>query len=399
MTLDLAGLAPPPGGAVDLPALTAALDEIVAAEVLAATPQDARYHAEGDVWLHTRMALDALVADPAYAALDPRARTIVFAAVLLHDVGKPATTRTEDDGRISSRGHSALGQHLVRVALWRAGAPFALREHVCALVRWHQVPFFAIDRSPAEAARTVVRMGLVTRNRWLALVATADARGRLTADPADRQRMLDHCALYTELAREHDTLDHPRPFPTAHTRVVWLADERGGRDPGVVAHDDTVAEAIITSGLPATGKSTWLRQRGLPVVSLDELRDELGVDPGDGQGAIVAAARERARAHLRAGEPFAWNATNLSTTLRASLVELCRAYRFRTHIVYCEVGADEQRRRNREREPDAVVPASAVERMVRRWSPPTPDEAHRTTYLVDGLAELQWPAWPPPDAI
>ena len=85
------------------------------------------------------------------------------------------------------------------------------------------------------------------------------------------------------------------------------------------------------------------------------------------------------------------------TRQRSALPESqCRAYRFRTHIVYCEVPAAEQRRRNRAR-PDAdVVPAAAMLRMLRRWTVPTPDEAHRVTYVVDAGAGPAWPPRPPP---
>ena len=65
--------------------------------------------------------------------------------VALHDVGKPSTTR-EENGKLTSRGHSSRGDHLVRAALWRAGVPFAIREQICALVRSHQVPFFGITK-------------------------------------------------------------------------------------------------------------------------------------------------------------------------------------------------------------------------------------------------------------
>jgi hypothetical protein len=41
-------------------------------------------------------------------------RSIVLAAVLLHDVGKPSTTRLES-GKLTSRGHSLRGDNLVRV--------------------------------------------------------------------------------------------------------------------------------------------------------------------------------------------------------------------------------------------------------------------------------------------
>jgi hypothetical protein len=137
-----------PGAPVDRRQIEAWLAPIIPAAELAATPQDDAIHAEGDVWTHTVMAVEALVALPAYAAAAPVARGILAAAVLLHDIGKPATTRIEGE-RITSRGHSSRGESLARVALWRSGTPFGIREHVCALVRSHQVPFFGITKEPA----------------------------------------------------------------------------------------------------------------------------------------------------------------------------------------------------------------------------------------------------------
>lgn len=390
-------VAPAPGAAIDWRAVEDLVGAVVGAEVLAATPQDPGFHAEGDVWLHTRMALEALCADPAWAALDAAGRAIVFAAVLLHDAGKPGTTRHEPDGRISSRGHSALGEQLARAALYQAGVPFAPREHVCALIRWHQVPFFGIDKPAGDAARLLARLSLVTRHDWLALVATADGRGRRCADPRDQARIVDNCGLWRELALEQGALDRPRRFADPHTRVVYLDDTSGTRAPEVPAHDDCAGDVYLLSGLPASGKSTWLAARpDLAVVSLDDLRDALDVDPADDQAPVIAAARERAREHLRAGRPFAWNATNVSRALRAKLIALCRGYRYRVHVVYCEVAATEQRRRNRARPAARVVPAAAIARMLRRWSVPTPDEAHTVTYLVDGGGGA--PTWPPATA-
>ena len=380
-------VAPAPGAIPDDAALAATLALVADADALATTPQDPGFHAEGDVWLHTRMAVAALVADPAWAALDATGRAITYAAVLFHDVGKPATTRHEPDGRITSRGHSARGEQAVRVALWRAGWPFAWREHVCALVRSHQVPFYGVDRPDATAL--ALRLSLVLRHDWLTVVATADGAGRRCAAPGDQARILDQCALWRTWCDELGVLTGPARFADDHSRVMYLGDASGTRSPTVPAYDDTVAEAVILSGLPASGKSTFLAAHpALPQVSLDELRDELDVDPADDQARVIMLARERAREHLRAGRPFAWNATNLSRSLRATLIELCRDYRFRTHVVYCEVDPAELTRRNRARPEATRVPARAIERMLGRWAVPAPDEAHRVSYQVARAADL-----------
>jgi predicted kinase len=379
----------PPGSTIDDDMIAAVLAPIVPADELAATSQDAAFHAEGDVWTHTKLAMRALVEGELYAALSPIGRRVVATAVLLHDIGKPATTR-DDGGKLTSRGHSAKGESLARAAMWRLDVPFAFREHVCALVRHHQIPFFGIDKPADEAARLARMLSLVLRHDWLVAVADADARGRRCARDDDQTRIIDHCALWAELTRDFAIFDRPQAFASSHTRRVWC--ESPTRPYDVRAHDDTTCEVIAMVGMPASGKDTWLgtHRPDLPVIALDQLRADLEVEPEDGQGEVIAAARERARGYLRAGTSFAWNATNLSRQLRAQLLELFRSYRARTHLVYCEATVAQQLERNRARRDP--VPRAAIARMIDRWSVPDPSEAHELTYVVAASDEpLHWP--------
>src|SRR5262245_49821108 len=103
---------------------------------LAGCPQDPVFHAEGDVWVHTRMVCEALAALPMWRALDEIDRRVLFTAALLHDVAKPECTRPGDDGRLTTRGHSRRGSIMARHILWRLGLPFELRERVAGLVRY-----------------------------------------------------------------------------------------------------------------------------------------------------------------------------------------------------------------------------------------------------------------------
>jgi putative nucleotidyltransferase with HDIG domain len=378
----------PPDFAIDW----TAVERVVDRDQLAATPQGPEYHAEGDVWTHTGMVVEALVALPAWRALPAAPRAIVFAGALLHDIGKPACTRTEADGRITSRGHSGRGEQLARQSLWRAGVPFGAREHVCALIRHHQVPFFLVDREAAAARQGLARLSTNTMCRWLALVAEADASGRRCRDPGDRQRILDNTALFTELAAEAGVLDAAWRFPGEHTRFVYLrSDAPERRGPDVVAHDESRCEVLVMSGLPGAGKDAWLARHagGLPIIALDDIREQLDVEPGAAHGGVVRAARERARELLRRDQPFAWNATNVSRPQRAALIDFLTSYPARVRIVYLEVGAAEQDARNRARE--RAVPRAAIVRMLQRWAPPAPAEAHRVTYVVDEMGDVTWP--------
>ena len=60
---------------------------------MSCTLQSPRWHAEGDVWTHTKMVCESLVAMPEYRELLLSQRRVLFLAALLHDVGKTVATR------------------------------------------------------------------------------------------------------------------------------------------------------------------------------------------------------------------------------------------------------------------------------------------------------------------
>jgi predicted kinase len=337
-------------------------------------PQDPIHHAEGDVGIHTRMVLEELHQMRAYRDLAEEDARAVHLACLMHDIAKPFTTR-EEGGRITAKGHSRAGELLARRILWEMSAPFSLREQVCALIRYHQIPFYLIERDDAQ--KVSAEVSLTARCDLLAIVAEADIRGRVCQD---LNRVLDNIELFRESCRDEGCFTGPRPFASDHTRFVYFRSD--GRHPDVEAYDDTKSEMILMCGLPGSGKDTYVREHfaDLPVVSLDDLRGELDVDPTDAQGAVVQAAKERAKEHLRKSARFVWNATNLNRQRRGPIVQMAADYGARVRIVYLEVPRALLAEQNKAR--TGVVPWAAIERMAARWEVPSLTEAHRVDYVV-----------------
>lgn len=344
-----------------------------------ATPQPTKWHGEGNVYVHTVMVAEALESMEEYKSLPETQKNILLVAALLHDIGKVATTK-ETLGEIEAPHHAPVGSRMARETLWFdqglcGGKEFQMaREAVCLLVRYHSFPPHAInDESGALKLHRIAANSLLVPDfsvRLLCILAKADMMGRICDD---RQEMLDRISLCEELAKEEGCFESCYPFPSGHTQHVFLS----GRDvwKNQLLHDDTWGEVIVMCGLPGVGKDTWIRHNcpDLPMISLDEIRKEKKIPPTANQGLVANIAHERAKNFLRKHQPFVWNATNLTTQMRESLVSLFETYHARVCIVYLETDWQTNLSQNANR--PAVVPPSVIKGMLTKLNPPIPSEA------------------------
>src|SRR5262245_23440583 len=131
-------------------------------------------------------------------------------------------------------------------------------------------------------------------------------------------------------------------------------------------------EAIILCGIPASGKSTFYRERfvGTHVrLSLDLLKTRQKED-------ILL------HACLAARQPFVVDNTNITVEARGQYIRLAKAAGFRCVGYFFECTSRQAVGRNSGRTRGQRVPNVAIFRACRKLRPPTLDEGFDTLYTV-----------------
>ncbi|MGI5891983.1 MAG: HDIG domain-containing metalloprotein [Bacillota bacterium] len=138
------------------------------------TPQSAQYHPEGNVWNHTM-----LVVDEAAKVRDKSCDARVFMwAALLHDIGKPGTTRIRGS-KVTAYDHEKLGAELARKFLLALTDDSAFMERVAVLIRWHMQILFVVKGLPFAEIETMGREADINE---IALLGLCDRLGRTNSN-------------------------------------------------------------------------------------------------------------------------------------------------------------------------------------------------------------------------
>ncbi|MDR2706161.1 MAG: AAA family ATPase [Planctomycetaceae bacterium] len=344
------------------------------------TPQDPMWHAEGDVWTHTKMVCETLIELPGWNELQVLDRIKIFLAALLHDVGKPNCTKTEN-GRIISPKHAVKGSQLARQFLWQKGwagksdSHIKIREDIVSFVRFHSVPYQLFNHY--DPLKTVAEISVHIPLRLLALLSEADLRGRIDNNIGQSQEKV---AWFREFAEENYCWDQPYPFTSDYSRYAYFSGVL--EHPSQTLYDSTWGEVILMSGLPASGKDMYIKEHfpHLPEISLDAIRQKMKIEWLEDQTPVINTARELAKDFLRKKQPFVWNATNLLRLFRQQIIRLCDNYNARVKIVYVETEFPTLLQRNCNRM--NPVDESVYDKMLGKIEFPTRCEVPNIEYVV-----------------
>ncbi|HXF10636.1 MAG TPA: AAA family ATPase [Desulfuromonadaceae bacterium] len=341
---------------------------------MAACNQDAQWHAEGDVWTHTRMVCAELERLADWPSLDRVTQLKLLFTALFHDSGKPATTALDPEtGRTRSPRHALVGAEIARHVLRGLFCDVAIREEIVALVRFHGRPPFLLQKPDPEYE--VISLSWQVNNWLLYLFAVADTRGRKATEMS---RPEENLQLWKIVAEEQNCFRVPYTFANEQARFLFYRDRLSSLH--YTPHANYRCTVTLMSGLPGAGKDTWLARHrpGAPVVALDAIRHTLDIEATDNQGAVIQAAKEKCREHLRVGRSFAFNATNITRQTRQRWIDLFTDYEARVEIVYIEPPIATILAQNKHR--SNPVPEKVILRLIEKLEPPTVIECHALTF-------------------
>jgi predicted kinase len=132
---------------------------------------------------------------------------------------------------------------------------------------------------------------------------------------------------------------------------------------------------VITVGLPGSGKSTYLKRRGINAISSDEIRRLIADDPEDQtvHKQVFATIRYLIRQRIATGRPVTYvDATHLTRWERRPYIQLARRHGCKVEALFFDVSLEVCMQRNQRR--GRIVPERVIRDMARRMQPPAMEE-------------------------
>lgn len=364
------------------------------------TEQDAIWHAEGNVAIHTNMVLSELyliLNDEAQHIVGAKRQALVLAA-LLHDIAKPVTTKTKEiDGkiRIVSPKHEEKGASYLAIKLLEMPLDYEVIRMVIGLVGYHQMPKLLVVRDLAYG--DYLKLALDADLELLYWLELADMRGRHCEDLPSQ---IDYLEQFRMFAEDYQLWQVSNAFESAVSQIQVKDNIEAQRyldgyavnqliHGSVVMAEESVAKTYqaasdyghlyVTCGVSGSGKSSWIA-KNLPdfeVISLDDIRAELNGkrESQKNRGQVLQLAKSRLKTALANKRNVVWDATNIRKDFRKIICDFGQNYGALITLVVFQIQESTLRMNNTNR--NHMVADDVISAQITKLEWPSFSEGHR----------------------
>ena len=342
--------------------------------------QNPRWHSEGNVWNHTKLAYakleDEVFSFGYWTEYTDDDMKIIRAAVILHDIGKGVTTALGKDGNWHSYGHEIEGEKIARVLLWNED--IVVREMICSLIRYHMDPLKLFDNK-----NWVIKMfEIASRIPWKFLYAVkmADLLGSVQQNGGTMKEDLTKMELIKETAKTLGIWDSCDP--EKYKDIIKYSKNRQ-IVPWKVNKDGETKVAYLLIGIPGAGKNTWIEKNlsmveNLANISRDDIRIELGYcSPGEKyvgtyeeECEVTKVYNEKLEYAINNSKCIVLNNVHNKKKYREASVKLLQEAGFRIFYIYIEAPTLEFNYKRRE----GQIPEETIKAMALSFEFPEPGE-------------------------
>lgn len=338
--------------------------------------QDIRYHAEGNVEIHTKRVYLEMVAIINNNNLNEIDSIKLLLAALFHDVEKRSTTFIDTDGTIIAPGHAKKGEYTVRNFLYKNSTlKYIDREYICKLVRWHGLPLWHGE----DINKTILEVSQLIKMQHLYYLSLADVLGR---DCNDKDDLLLKLEIFKEECINLNCWNNAYHFESNVHRFNVINNDKPLSYIPYITNKPVI---YLLSGLPGSGKDYYIKKNldNLECISLDDIRRELGLKNYNDKklkGRAIQLAFKRIKTLLSTKKDFVLNSTNISKDFRKTIVNLSEIYKYNVNIIYIEVTYKQLLIQNKNRK--YPIPENELEKLIKRLNPPTINECYNLDLIV-----------------
>jgi len=373
---------------IELPLATAYIEK------LRDTPQNPRYHREGNVLTHTLKVLEKYYELRDRFTLSEEEKKILYWAAILHDIGKPEATVFED-GRWTSPGHEKAGLPIARsILLQQEDISDESRRRILNLVRWHGVPLrWCINKRPISELK---ELGTQTDLRLLGIFSVFDFHGRECEKQEETIAMIEKFqSLYVPKAEyELGKFDHLQStysslsdkLKSAAWNAVKLRNipllERLLEADGQAPASPFRNQVYLTIGPPLAGKSSYLKEQFPDAFHIDLKEFALTEDAAKDDFYIERKAVEFKhflRIYLRRHPRIVVEGRNVDTRIRKELNEAIRQFPVQLNYLVFESSLEDLLSRNSEQE--KPIEEAVIREQYHQMDVFHPWEAHNLTWI------------------